>query len=74
RRTLDRTPTFLFSSSDDGAFFELKLDGKPYRHCRSPFTAKPVASGRHRFLVRARSGGEVDPTPASWRFRVLPAG
>ncbi|MGN6588273.1 MAG: hypothetical protein ACTHKT_12530, partial [Solirubrobacterales bacterium] len=73
RRTRDRTPTFRFVSSDDGANFECKLDGKPYRHCRSPFTTKPLASGPHRFLVRARSGGEVDPTPASWRFRVLPA-
>lgn len=74
RRSRDRTPTFRFSSDDGGARFECKLDAKPYRLCRSPFTAKPLAVGRHRFLVRARSGGEVDQTPASWRFRVLRAG
>jgi hypothetical protein len=73
RRTHDRTPTFRFAASDNGARFECRLDGKPYRRCRSPFTAKPLAVGRHRFLVRAGSGGEVDQTPASWRFRVLPA-
>jgi hypothetical protein len=72
-RTHDRTPTFRFTASDDGPGFECKLDRKSYRRCRSPFTAKPLTTGRHRFLVRARSGGEVDPTPASWRFRVLPA-
>jgi len=72
RRTRDRTPTFRFVANDDGARFECKLDHKPYRRCHSPFTAKPLSPGGHRFLVRARSGGKVDPTPASWRFRVLP--
>lgn len=74
RRTRDRTPTFSFSASEGGAGFECKLDRRPYRSCRSPFTTKRLAVGRHRFLVRARSGTEVDPTPASWRFRVLPSG
>jgi hypothetical protein len=73
RRSHDRTPTFRFTASDDGARFECKLDGKPYRRCRSPFTAQPISPGPHHFLVRARSGSEIDPTPASWRFRVLPA-
>jgi hypothetical protein len=73
RLTHDRTPTFRFAASDDGARFECKLDDKPYRSCRSPFTTRPLAPGKHRFLVRARSNGEVDSTPASWRFRVLPA-
>ncbi|HET7454874.1 MAG TPA: hypothetical protein VFJ76_05080 [Solirubrobacterales bacterium] len=72
RHTHDRTPTFRFAAAAGGASFECKLDGKPYRSCRSPFTTRPLKSGRHRFVVRARSGGELDPTPASWRFRVLP--
>lgn len=74
RRTHDSTPTLRFAASDDTARFECKLDGKPYRSCRSPFTTRPLRPGRHRFLVRARSGGELDATPASWRFRLLPAG
>lgn len=72
RRTHDRTPTFRFGADEPGATFECKLDHKPYRPCRSPFTTKSLAIGPHRFQVRARSGSEVDPTPASWRFRVLP--
>ena len=72
-RTHDRTPTFRFAANDDGASFECKLDRKPYRACRSPFTTKPLTPGKHRFQVRARGGGELDPTPASCRFRVLPA-
>lgn len=73
RRSHDRTPTFRFTAGGNGAAFECRLDRRPYRSCRSPFTARPLRPGTHRFLVRARSGGEVDPSPASWRFRVLPA-
>jgi len=73
RRSHDRTPTFRFAASDGGAAFECRLDRRPYRSCHSPFTARPLRPGKHRFLVRARSSSEVDPTPASWRFRVLAA-
>lgn len=72
-RTHDRTPSFRFTASEPGAGFECRLDGKPYRPCRSPFTTKPLSVGRHRFRVRARTDDEVDSTPASWAFRVLPA-
>jgi hypothetical protein len=72
RRTHDRTPTFRFAASDVAAGFECKLDRNPYRSCRSPFTARRLSPGKHRFLVRARSGGEIDASPASWRFRVFP--
>lgn len=71
RRTHDRTPTFRFTASEPGARFECKLDHKPYRRCRSPFTAKTLSAGRHRFQARARNNGEVDPTPAVWTFREL---
>jgi hypothetical protein len=71
-RTHDRTPSFRFTASDNSARFECKLDHRAYQSCRSPFTTRPLKAGKHRFLVRARSGGELDPTPASWRFRVLP--
>jgi hypothetical protein len=73
RRTRDRTPSFGFSGSEPNADFECKLDRKPYRICRSPFTSKALVPGRHRFQVRARTDNEVDPTPAAWTFRVLPA-
>jgi hypothetical protein len=72
-RTRNRTPTFRFTASDDGASFECKLDRQPYRNCRSPFTSRSLKVGQHRFLVRARSGADVDSSPAAWRFRVLPA-
>lgn len=72
KRTGDRTPTFRFVADDAAVSFECKLDGKPFRACRSPFTTKTLSYGAHRFQVRARDdSGGVDPTPASARFRVV---
>ena len=69
KKTSDRTPTFRFASSEAGSTFQCKLDGKPFRRCRSPFTTKPLALGPHTFKVRARddSGGSTQarpPTPS----------
>jgi hypothetical protein len=71
KRTRDRTPTFRFSSSSPDARFECRLDRRPYRSCRSPFTTSRLALGSHRFRVRAVDQGLPDPTPASYRFRVV---
>ncbi len=71
-KTHDRTPTFRFSSDEAGSAFQCKLDGKPFRACRSPFTTKRLALGRHTFRVRARdASGNLDPSPASYAFRVI---
>jgi len=74
KRTSDRTPTFRFGSNAADAKFECRLDRKPYRRCRSPFTTKPLALGSHLFRVRAVDHGLIDPTPASYRFRVVQPG
>lgn len=71
-RTRDRTPTFRFTSGEPHSTFQCKLDRKRFRRCRSPFTAKRLTVGRHTFMVRARdSSGTLDPSPASYRFRVI---
>jgi hypothetical protein len=72
QRSRDRTPTFRFGSDESGVAFECKLDGKPFRSCRSPFTTRRLPLGRHTFRVRARdASGQPDPTPAFDAFRVL---
>lgn len=72
KRISDRTPTFRFGSSESGSSFQCKLDGKAFRSCRSPFTTKPLALGAHTFKVRARDdSGKLDPSPASYRFKVV---
>jgi hypothetical protein len=71
--THDRTPTFRFSSSEAGSTFQCKLDGKPFKSCRSPFTTKRLNFGNHTFKVRARDkSGKLDPSPASYSFEVVP--
>ena len=73
KRTRDRTPTFRFAADEAKAQFQCKLDKTAYRSCRSPFTTKRLALGAHTFKVRAvDSGGRVDPSPASYRFQVIP--
>ncbi len=69
-RTGDRTPTFRFRSASAGATFQCKLDREPFRTCRSPFTAKLLAYGRHTLKIRAVLAGAPDPTPAVLRFTV----
>jgi hypothetical protein len=72
RHTSDRTPTFRFAADEAGVRFECRFDHKKFRRCHSPFTAPKLSFGRHRFQVRARDNeGKVDPTPASYSFRVV---
>lgn len=61
---------FTFRSRPAGATFACSLDRAKFRPCRSPKSYR-VAVGRHRFRVRASSAGRTDPTPASFRFRVV---
>jgi hypothetical protein len=71
-KTHDRTPTFRFAADERGVTFQCKLDRKPYKTCRSPFTTKKLTLGRHVFKVRARDdSGGLDPSPASYTFKVV---
>jgi hypothetical protein len=72
RRTHDRTPSFRFSANEPGASFQCRIDRQRFRRCASPFTTKRLELGPHTFKVRARDeSGHLDPTPASFYFRVL---
>ena len=72
KKTHDRTPTFRFASDEPGSTFQCKLDNKPFRPCRSPFTTKRLSLGHHTFKVRARDdSGKLDPSPASYGFKVI---
>jgi hypothetical protein len=72
KKTHDRTPTFRFASDEPGSTFQCKLDGRPFRPCRSPLTTKQLTRGHHIFKVRARDdSGKLDPTPASYGFKVI---
>jgi hypothetical protein len=72
KRTTNRKAKFTFSSDEAGSTFTCKLDRKPFEACASPFK-KRVRPSKHRFQVEAiDAAGNVDPTPASYRWKVLP--
>jgi hypothetical protein len=71
-RTRARQAKFRFSSSERGSRFECKVDRGRFRPCSSPFQRMVKAGARHLFRVRATdAAGNVDPTPARYRWRVL---
>ena len=74
KRTKKRKVKFKFASTEPGSRFECKLDRERYASCRSPVKRK-VKPGKHKFLARAiDAAGNVDPTPARWKFKVKPRG
>jgi len=75
KRTTDRTPGFRFTADNGSATFQCRLDRRRFRRCRSPFTSPRLSFGPHRFQVRAVGpGGQVDLSPATYRFRVVRPG
>ncbi|MFL6036057.1 MAG: FG-GAP-like repeat-containing protein [Gaiellaceae bacterium] len=61
---------FSFASSFAGAAFRCSLDGAPYAVCSSPASFTALAPGAHTFRVEAVDGSTVDPTPASYDWRI----
>lgn len=71
KRTRKREARFTFSSSEGHTIFECKLDNEAFAPCESPERLEPDR-GKHRFQVRAKDpAGNLDPTPAKFRFRML---
>jgi hypothetical protein len=67
-----RVAKFRFASTEPGSTFSCKLDRRVFRRCGSPatFTVRP---GRHTLKVKAiDAAGNIDPTPATYRWKVLP--
>ena len=74
KRTQSATARFTFSASVSAGKFRCKLDGKPFRTCRSPLVFKHLKPGAHVLQVAAvDASGVVDPTPATFRWTVLGA-
>ncbi len=61
---------FRFRSNEPGSTFVCKVDRGPLRDC-GPKLDRRFRVGRHAVRVRARDrAGNLDPTPAVFRFRV----
>jgi hypothetical protein len=64
---------FAFRSSEPNSTFQCKLDNGAFKACSSP-KAYRLKPGRHKFRVRAiDAAGNVDPTPAVRKVRVIRA-
>jgi hypothetical protein len=75
-RTAARTAraVFRFGSNEAGVVFLCKFDRARFRVCARRIVRR-FGLGRHVLRVKARDrDGDTDPTPAVFRFRVLPAG
>jgi hypothetical protein len=68
--TRHRTSRFRFTSNVAGARFRCRLDDNRPHLCTSPFTFR-VKPGRHTLRVGAMANQASDPTPATYRWRVL---
>lgn len=70
RKSKKRKARFAFAASAANASFECSLDGGEFEPCTSPLKFK-VSKGKHVFEVHAIDpAGRVDPTPASFDWRV----
>jgi uncharacterized protein (TIGR03382 family) len=70
--TSSTSATFDFSSPEAGVTFECKRDTETtFTACSDPMTFNNVGEGTHTLEVRARdAAGNVDPTPATYTWRV----
>ncbi|MGY2877119.1 hypothetical protein ACVW00_004309 [Marmoricola sp. URHA0025 HA25] len=69
KRITKRRAVFGFTSNQSQVTFQCRLDKKAWASCTSPRSYR-VTRGWHVFKVRARdAAGNLDPTPASWRFK-----
>ena len=73
KRFFKKKVKFKFASTEAGAHFQCKLDGRAWRNCGSTFKFG-VKRGKHTILVRAVDrAGNTDKTPARYKFKRLEA-
>ena len=69
KRFFKKKVKFKFASTEAGAHFQCKLDGRAWRNCGSTFKYG-VKRGKHTILVRAVDrAGNTDKTPARYKFK-----
>jgi hypothetical protein len=63
---------FKFKSDESSSTFQCAFDKGDFKQCKSPKKYKRLDPGKHKFFVRAiDKAGNVDPTPAKRKFKVL---
>lgn len=65
------TATYEFSSNESGGTLQCRVDSGAFATCVSPFTTPSLASGSHKFTVRAiDSAGNIEQRPGTRTFIV----
>jgi glucose/arabinose dehydrogenase len=72
KRTAKTTARFVFSG-DSATSFRCKVDGRPYRPCRSPRIYRRLKPGRHVFRVIAANRGSKS-MPVVFPWLIIPPG
>ncbi len=71
--TKDTHARFEFAASKPQVTFECSLEGSDFEECSQSTAFHGLSEGPHQLLVRARDSlGNVDPTPASGTWTVVP--
>lgn len=73
-KTRKRSAKFAFQSDVRGANFMCKLDKKPFVDCDSPVVygeSRKLKRGKHSFEVYAVAGGQADPTPTRYVWKII---
>jgi hypothetical protein len=74
KKSKKRKASFAFASSEAGSTFQCSLDGVSFEACGATLELK-VKKGKHALEARAIDGaGNVDATPAVWRWKVRKPG
>ncbi len=72
RKSSRKRARLKFKSSEPGSSFQCQLDKQHLTPCTSPLSLKHLKRGKHRFAVEAiDAAGNVDPSPARYRWRVV---
>jgi hypothetical protein len=71
-RSAQTTATFKFKANVSGSTFECKLDGKPFKKCKSPKKYQGLKPGKHVFKVRAKNPAGNVGKVTKRKFTVLP--
>jgi CSLREA domain-containing protein len=67
----DDSPSFQFSSGEEGSSFECRLDAGAWVACASPQSYSALADGAHSFQVRATDrAGNTDGTAAAYGWTI----
>ena len=72
KKTTKRKIKVTFTSSEQGATFECRVDQKPFTACSSPYKTKKLKLGKHVIEVRATDAvGNAESNPARTNVKIV---